>query len=158
VIRALNTALSTVDNQTMILLENTAGERNSVGNSFSDIRMVLDGIEERERVGVCLDTCHAFAAGYDFRTADSVRVTLKEFASRIGLDLLRLIHLNDSYGLIGSNLDRHEHIGLGQIGEEGFRRFLHHPAIRDLPLICETPEDERRNDAGNIRKVRELAQ
>jgi deoxyribonuclease-4 len=158
VIRALNTALSTVDNAVMILLENTAGERNSMGSSFSDIRFVLEGVDEGKRVAVCLDTCHAFAAGYDFRTPDAIADTLKEFDDQIGLDLLRLVHLNDSYGQIGSGLDRHEHIGLGHIGEEGFRHLLHHPAIREIPLICETPEDERRDDAGNIRKVRELAE
>jgi deoxyribonuclease-4 len=157
VIQAINSALSRVDNRTVILLENTAGERNSVGSLFPDIRFVLDGIGERRRVAVCLDTCHAFAAGYDFRTPEAITETLQEFDSEIGLNLLRLIHLNDSYSRLGSGLDRHEHIGLGHIGEEGFRHFLHHPAIRGLPLICETPEDERRDDAGNIRKVRELA-
>jgi deoxyribonuclease-4 len=157
VMYAVNTVLTAVENEVMILLENTAGERNSVGSSFSDIRSVLDGVERRNRVAVCLDTCHAFAAGYDFRTPEVIRETLEEFDSRIGLDLLRLIHLNDSYGEKGSGYDRHEHIGLGHIGEEGFRAFLHHPAIRDLPLICETPEDERRHDVGNIQKVRELA-
>jgi Endonuclease IV (EC 3.1.21.-) len=106
---------------------------------------------------VCLDTCHAFAAGYDFRTPDALAETLREFDAEIGLGLLRLVHLNDSYGRIGSGLDRHEHIGLGHIGEEGFRHILHHPSLRDLPLICETPEDERRDDVGNLQKVRELA-
>jgi deoxyribonuclease-4 len=157
VIRAIQAALDAVDNDTMILLENTAGEKNSVGSSFSDIRYVLDGLPNRKQVAVCLDTCHAFAAGYDFRTSDAIAATLEEFDSQLGLELLRLIHLNDSRGPIGSGLDRHEHIGLGHIGEEGFRHFLHHPAIRDLPLICETPEDDRRDDAGNIGKVRELA-
>jgi deoxyribonuclease-4 len=157
VIHAIHTALEAVENEVMILLENTAGERNSVGSSFSDIRFVLDGIPIPDRVAVCLDTCHAFAAGYDFRTRDAIAATLEEFDTIIGLPLLRLIHLNDSYGQIGSGLDRHEHIGLGHIGEEGFRHFLHHPAIRDLPLICETPEDDRRDDTGNIVKVREFA-
>ncbi len=158
VIQALNGAIAAVDNDTRILLENTAGERNSVGSTFPDIRYVLDGIETPERVAVCLDTCHAFAAGYDFRTPEALAETLDTFDSDIGLDRLCLIHLNDSYGSLGSGLDRHEHIGLGHIGEEGFRHLLHHPAIRNLPLICETPEDERRDDAGNIRKVRELAE
>lgn len=82
---------------------------------------------------------------------------LEEFDERFGLDRLMLVHLNDSTGPLESGLDRHEHIGMGHIGESGFRRILSHPAIRRLPLICETPVDARRDDAGNIAKVRELA-
>ncbi|MDD1677792.1 MAG: deoxyribonuclease IV [Methanomicrobiales archaeon] len=157
VIEAVNTVFGAVENDVLILLENTAGDRNSVGSTFSDISAVLNGIEKRDRVAVCLDTCHAFAAGYDFRTPAAIAATLKEFDTQVGLDLLRVIHLNDSYGPIGSGLDRHQHIGLGYIGEKGFHHFLHHPAIRDLPLILETPEDEQRDDEGNIAKVRQLA-
>jgi len=154
---AIDSAFSVTDNEVMILLENTAGEKNSLGSSFTDIRAVLDGIESRDRIGVCLDTCHAFAAGYDFRTPEAIAHTFEEFDSTIGINLLKLIHLNDSYGTLGSGLDRHEHIGLGHIGEEGFRHLLHHPLVRDLPCICETPEDDRRDDKGNLGKVRELA-
>jgi deoxyribonuclease-4 len=154
---AINAAFSAIDNRVMILLENTAGERNSLGSTFSDIRGVLDRINDKERVGICLDTCHAFAAGYDFRTGEAIAQTLGEFDSLLGFQRLKLIHLNDSVGKLGSGLDRHEHIGLGHIGEDGFREFLHHPVVRNLPLICETPEDDRRKDGGNLQKVRELA-
>jgi deoxyribonuclease-4 len=106
---------------------------------------------------VCFDTAHAFAAGYDLRTAEKVSETIANFDETLGLDLLKVIHLNDSKGELGSGRDRHEHIGMGHIGEEGFRALLKHEALRGLPFIMETPIDERRDDVGNIRKVRELS-
>jgi deoxyribonuclease-4 len=157
VINAITTALEGADNGPMLLLENTAGEKNGVGNTFEDIGAVLEGVNDQERVGVCFDTCHAFGGGYELRTESGIQETLDHFDRAIGLSRVRVIHCNDSKGNLGSGLDRHEHIGLGYIGEEGFRHILHHPFFRNLPLICETPEDERRNDAGNLAKVRELA-
>jgi len=157
VIRAINTALEGSDNDVMLLLENTAGEKNSVGSSFEHIRGIMDGLEKNNRIGICFDTCHAFAAGYELRTETGITETLAQFDDQIGIKNLRIIHLNDSKGDRGSSLDRHEHIGMGFIGEEGFRRILHHPVLSALPLICETPVDDRRDDIGNIEKVRELA-
>ncbi len=100
----------------MLLLENTAGSKNSMGSSFEDIASILDA-KNSERLGVCLDTCHLFASGYDLRTPEELEHTLAEFENLIGLRRLKLIHLNDSKGDLGSGLDRHEHIGLGKIGE-----------------------------------------
>jgi len=157
VTKAVNSALTGADNGVMLLLENTAGEKNSVGSSFEHIASIIGEIKKRERIGICFDTCHAFAAGYDLRTNEGLTDTLRQFDELIGLSHLRIVHLNDSKGERGSGLDRHEHIGMGAIGEEGFRCILHHTAFRDLPLICETPVDDRRDDAGNIRKVRELS-
>jgi deoxyribonuclease-4 len=157
VISAINTAFGASDNPVILLLENTAGEKNSVGSSFEHIRAILDGIENKSRTGVCFDTCHAFAAGYELRTEPGIADTLAQFDEQIGTKNLRIIHLNDTKGERGSGLDRHEHIGLGFIGENGFRNLLHHPVLSALPLICETPVDERRNNVGNIAKVRELA-
>jgi len=157
VIRAINTALGTSDNSVMLLLENTAGEKNSVGSSFEHIRGIIDGLASQERVGVCFDTCHAFAAGYELRTEEGIAETIAQFDEQVGIRNLRIIHLNDTKGDRGSGLDRHEHIGMGFIGENGFRCILHHPAFKDLLLVCETPVDERRDDTGNIAKVRELA-
>jgi len=157
VIRAINTALGTSDNSVMLLLENTAGEKNSVGSSFEHIRGIIDGLDSQERVGVCFDTCHAFAAGYELRTEEGIAETIAQFDEQVGIRNLRIIHLNDTKGDRGSGLDRHEHIGMGFIGENGFRCILHHPAFKDLLLVCETPVDERRDDTGNIAKVRELA-
>jgi deoxyribonuclease-4 len=157
VIRAISTALGSSAADVMLLLENTAGEKNSVGSSFEHIRAIIDGLPEKQRTGVCFDTCHAFAAGYELRTAEGLEETLAQFDEQVGLRSLKLIHLNDTKGERGSGLDRHEHIGMGFIGEDGFRRILRHKAISSLPLICETPVDERRDDRGNIAKVRELA-
>ena len=156
-ISAINTALGESDSAVMLLLENTAGEKNSIGSSFEHIRGIMDGIENHRRTGVCLDSCHAFAAGYELRTETGIADTLAQFDDQIGIRNLKIIHLNDTKGDRGSGLDRHEHIGMGFIGENGFRNLLHHPVLSALPLICETPVDERRDDVGNIAKVRELA-
>ncbi len=157
VIGAINRAIGETPPDTMLLLENTAGEKNGIGNSFEDISAVLEGIEERKRVGVCLDTCHAFGAGYDLRTDIAIEETLGIFDELIGIGEIHAVHCNDSKGDLGSHLDRHEHIGMGYIGEAGFSVILRHEPFRHVPLICETPVDDRRGDEGNIRKVRELA-
>ena len=154
---AINFAHARARNNVLLLLENTAGEKNGVGNTFEDIKTVLDGVIERRRIGVCFDTCHAFGAGYELRTPEGIEETIGRIEELIGIEHIRAVHLNDSKGDLGSGLDRHEHIGLGYIGEEGFSFILHHPVFRSLPLICETPVDSRRDDAGNLRKVRELA-
>lgn len=158
VIKAIGLALEAADNEVMLLLENTAGEKNSVGSSFEHIRAIMDELSFPGRIGVCFDTCHAFAAGYELRTDEGLEETLAQFDEQVGLGHLRLIHLNDTKGDRGSGLDRHEHIGLGVIGEDGFKRILHHTVFASLPLVCETPVDDRRDDRGNILKVRELAE
>ena len=157
VIRAINASLAATGADVMLLLENTAGEKNSVGSSLEHIRAIIDGITDQERTGVCFDTCHAFAAGYELRTAEGLDETFGQFDEMIGFLRLKVIHLNDTKGELGSGLDRHEHIGLGGIGEDGFRRILHHPKLSGLPFICETPVDERRDDRENIAAVRRLA-
>ncbi len=154
---AVNESFSAVESDVVLLLENTAGTRNSMGSSFEDIEYIASGIEDRGRVGVCFDTCHAFAAGYDLVSRGAVEHTLRRFDDVIGLEELRLVHLNDSKGGLGSRIDRHEHIGMGRIGERGFRNILH-SRLGQLPLILETPIDKRRSDFENLRKVRELAQ
>ena len=156
IIASVNNSFSEVDNKVVLLLENTAGTRNSTGSSFEDIEYIASRIKDRERIGVCLDTAHAFAAGYDLVSRGAVEHTLRRFDETIGLKELKLVHLNDSKEGLGSRLDRHEHIGLGKIGERGFRNILKSPLGR-LPLILETPVDERRNDVENLRVVRELA-
>jgi deoxyribonuclease-4 len=154
---AINIALEDAPAGVFLLLENTAGEKNSVGSDLADIGDIIGRIHDQKRIKVCFDTCHAFAAGYDLRTPEAVGETFDRFDSEIGFDLLPLIHLNDTKGRLGSGLDRHEHIGLGQIGEEGIRSILHHPRLRNLPFIMETPEDDTRDDIGNIARVRQLA-
>jgi deoxyribonuclease-4 len=156
-IRAINTALKASDTGVQLLLENTAGEKNSLGSSFEHIRGIIEGLDHPERIGVCFDTCHAFAAGYELRTESGIEDTLGQFDEQIGIKNLRLIHLNDAKGDRGSGLDRHEHIGMGFIGEDGFRAIVKNKVFSKIPMVCETPVDERRDDSGNLAKVRELA-
>ena len=142
----------------VILLENSAGTKNSMGSSFTEIASILESLpSERPRLGVCLDTCHLFAAGYDLRTSLALEETLSEFRGCIDLAKLMLIHLNDCRGSLGAHLDRHEHIGLGHIGESGFRAILRHPALLHTPMILETPVDSRRDDQRNLEVARSLA-
>jgi len=156
IVEAVNDCFSSVENDVFLLLENTAGTKNSMGSSFEDVEYILSRIEVGKRIGVCFDTSHAFAAGYDLASRGAVQHTLERFDEVIGLDRLKIVHLNDSMGALGSRVDRHEHIGLGKIGEGGFRNILQ-SLLGQLPLILETPVDERRSDMGNLEKVRELA-
>ncbi len=157
IVDAIDAAFSEAEGETMLLLENTAGTKNSMGSSFEAIRRVIDNVASSDRVGLCFDTCHAFAAGYDLRDEKAVEATLNALDSILGFDRARLVHLNDSVGELGSHMDRHEHIGVGKIGEEGFRAILR-SELGELPMIMETPVDERRFDWDNLMKVRELAE
>ncbi|MDD1723133.1 MAG: deoxyribonuclease IV [Methanothrix sp.] len=158
IVSALQAALEGESGRTVLLLENSSGTRNSVGSSFQEIATIIDSLpQEKERIGVCLDTCHLHAAGYDLRSSQALGSVLEQFRDCIKMEHLRLIHLNDCRGGLGAHLDRHEHIGLGQIGEEGFRAVLSHPALSGLPMILETPQDSRRDDLGNLETARRLA-
>ncbi len=154
---AINMALDESAGQTILLLENTAGQKNSMGSRFEDIRGILDRVRSKTRIGVCFDTCHAYAAGYDLRTPKAVEETLAKFDSVVGFELLKVVHLNDSKGSVGSGLDRHEHIGKGYIGNKGFHAFLHHDKIRELPLILETPIEEEGDELIDMKRIRALA-
>jgi deoxyribonuclease-4 len=156
IVDAVNQSFRASENNVTVLLENTAGTKNSVGSYLEDIENILSDIEDETRIGVCFDTCHAFAAGYDLASPPAVDGTLRRFDEVIGLKKIKLVHLNDSKGGLGSKIDRHEHIGLGKIGEKGFRGILK-SSLGALPLILETPIDEKRNDIENLRKVRDLA-
>jgi len=156
IIKAINEAYSSVGGGVTLLLENTAGTKNSMGSSFEDIKYIIDNLKFPDFVGVCFDTAHAYAAGYDLRTQCAVQDVIRRFDEIIGFERLRLVHLNDSRGGLGSHIDRHEHIGMGKIGEEGFRAILK-SKLGSLPLIMETPIDERRSDVENLLKVLELA-
>jgi deoxyribonuclease-4 len=137
-----------------VLLENNAGQKNSIGAIFEELGGILDRLGTH--CAICLDTCHAFASGYDMRTVQDVEKMLSVFDGSIGLKALKLVHLNDSKGVVGSNLDRHEHIGLGKIGKVGITAFLRHKVIASLPIIMETPIDGIRDDAKNLRAFCEL--
>ncbi len=156
-IKAFTKAAKETQDEVTILLENTAGQKNSVGSDFEQLASILFQLKPAKRFGVCLDTCHAFAAGYDLRTEKTVALTLKKFKKAIGFEHLKIIHLNDSKGEIGCNIDRHEHIGLGQIGEKGLAHVIKFANSKNIPIILETPIDEKRDGLGNIKKVKELA-
>jgi deoxyribonuclease IV len=155
-INGINQAFDVAGGGVTLLLENTAGTRNSMGSTFADIQHIIERLSYPEYVGVCFDTSHAFAAGYDLRTEETVEETISKIDDTIGFEKLKLVHLNDSKGDLNSCIDRHEHIGMGKIGEEGFRSVLA-SRLGKLPLILETPKDARRSDVGNLKKVKELA-
>ena len=151
----INQALRKIRNNVKILLENTAGSGHELGHRFEHLKTVIDNVEDRQRIGVALDTAHAFAAGYDLRSEKAVARTFAEFERVIGLDKLYLIHLNDSKHECGSHKDRHWHIAKGKIGA-GMYHILHHPGLRHLPFIMETPRTNLTEDIMNMRKVRTL--
>lgn len=151
------TKAAAVKNDVVILLENTAGQKNSVGSEFAQWAEIFSQLKPKNRFGVCFDTCHAFAYGYDLRTEKDVAETFKKFEETVGFEHLKILHLNDSKGEIGSNLDRHEHIGLGKIGEAGMKAVIRLVNKKNIPIILETPIDNTRDDFGNIKKVKELA-
>ena len=153
---ALNQATKRAKGDFQICLENMAGTNNSMGSKFEEVKEIFDSVKKKERVGVCFDTCHAYAAGYDLHVDKAVENTMAKFDEIVGLENLKVVHLNDSEKGLGSGRDLHEHIGMGYIGTSGFKAFLHHKAVRDLPLILETPIDERRDSIGNMDVVRKL--
>ncbi|HXT84569.1 MAG TPA: deoxyribonuclease IV [Verrucomicrobiae bacterium] len=161
-INACNTALNNyLDSNTLekndvkILLENSAGQKNSIGSSFEEIKSILDRLNSNN-FGVCLDTCHAFAAGYDLSTEKGSLQVLDALSDIIGIDKIKVIHLNDSKGELGSKLDRHYHIGIGKMGNEGFKALLNNKKISHIPFIMETPIDDIRSDKDNITYAQDL--
>jgi deoxyribonuclease-4 len=148
-------------NAVSILLENSAGQKNTVASDFGELRIILDKLYDynsrrRDRFGVCLDTCHAFASGYDLSSKEAVNDSMDKFDSQVGFRHLKLVHLNDSRDKFFSRRDRHEHVGMGEIGEEGFQAFLRHRSNRNIPLIMETPIDSRRSNSDNLRFVKAI--
>jgi len=138
-------------NDVIILLENTAGQKNSVGSDFKQLGEIFKQLKPGKKFGVCLDTCHAFVAGYDLRTADKVKETFKEFDKHVGIENLKILHLNDARGEIGCNLDRHYHLGLGGIGGEGITSVVKFANKKKIPIILETPIDDDRDDFENVK-------
>lgn len=143
---------------TRILLETTAGQGTCLGHRFEHLARIIEGLKSPDRVGVCFDTCHAFAAGYDISGKETYDAVFDEFDETIGLDRLEVIHLNDSKGKLGSRLDRHEHIGKGRIGLDGFRMIMTDRRLARLPKILETPKGpDMAEDVANLKTLRRLA-
>ena len=159
-IKRLTDALNKVartEADVMILLENTAGQKNSVGSDFAQLAEIFSKCKPVKKFGVCLDTCHAFVAGYDLRTKTAVQKTMKEFDETVGITNLKILHLNDSKGEINSNRDRHDHIGLGEIGKEGLGEMIKIMNKNRIPIVLETPIDDTRDDFENIKQAKSLA-
>lgn len=143
---------------TLTLLELMAGQGKTLGATFAGLRCIIDQVEAAERVGVCLDTCHAFAAGYDLRTPAGYEAMVAELDRDLGLDAVKCWHFNDSKGTLGSHLDRHTHIGEGEIGLKGFRIVLNDPRWDGIAMLLETPkEDDLLDDVRNLAQLCELA-
>lgn len=157
IVEALRDVLDDSEPECRLLLENSAGAGGSIGARFAELGALIRAVDS-PRLGVCLDTCHAFAAGYDLTTPEGVAATMVEFDREIGLERLAAVHANDSKAGLGSGLDRHENIGQGQIGEAGFRAILGHRAFQSVPLILEVPGLEGKGpDKANIDLLRRLA-
>jgi deoxyribonuclease-4 len=138
-----------------LLIENTSGKRGDIAPGMADMAEIMEAAEGLVR-GICIDTCHAFAAGYDLRKRKGLKVLSDELETYIGRDCVRLIHLNDSKKPMGSGVDRHEHIGEGHIGTRALGAFLRHPTFRNAPVILETPKHHADDDRKNLRKTRSL--
>lgn len=138
IIEALNKAMFD-DMTTTVLLETMAGKGTEIGRSFEELKMIIDGVERKDKIGVCMDTCHVFDAGYDI--AGDFESVLGEFDKIIGIDKLKAMHINDSMNSIGSHKDRHQKLGEGTIGSEAFKNIVTNKYIRNLPMLLETPND-----------------
>jgi len=159
VIRSLAEAAQGLDTKKLtVLLENTAGSGAALGSRFEELSIMRQFAAELTdlKIGFCIDTCHCIASGYDLSTAAGLKKTVAEMDRVLGIANVRVIHTNDSKTPLSSHVDRHEHIGRGFIGEEGFRRILRHPKLRNKAFILETPYDEEGDDARNLETLKRL--
>jgi len=155
-IKALNEVAQMGRWKAGLLIENTAGERGDISSTVKDLAEIISGVKTPLISGICFDTCHAFASGYHMRDKKDIERIADEMENYAGLDKVKLIHLNDSKGDMGSCIDRHEHIGFGKIGMKGLRCFVDYQAFRDIPLILETPKKSDTDDLLNLAKVRKM--
>ena len=156
VVPAMAEALERCSDSTWLLMENTAGAGGTIGRSIEELTAILERLDRHPRLGVCLDSCHLYASGYDVTDRDALDRLLDELDRLIGLDRLRAVHVNDSKAPLGSNRDRHDNVLEGLMGEK-LGVFLGHPALQGLPAVLETPgKDGKGPDAGEVRKLREL--
>lgn len=145
------------ENQSLLILENNAGQGNCIGGHFGELGALIRAMGNHPRVGVCIDTCHAYAMGYDLATPGGCEAAMAEFDREIGFGRLAAVHANDTKQPIGTFRDRHENIGDGHIGYEGFRTLMAHPAFREVPFLLEVPGmDGKGPDAKNIQRLKKL--
>jgi deoxyribonuclease-4 len=145
------------DNPSLLILENNAGQGNCIGGKFGELGAIIRALGGHSQVAVCLDTCHAYAMGYDLATTEGCALAMEEFDREVGFDRLVAVHANDAKQPLGTFRDRHENIGEGHLGMEGFRTLMEHPAFRDVPFLLEVPGfDGRGPDAKNIRRLKKI--
>ena len=154
IIESLKKVMDNDDFSTQLLLENTAGQGATVGDSFEELAYILEGVREFD-IGICIDTAHLFASGYDIRTKDQFKKTLNEISNTIGLENIKLFHGNDSKVGLGERKDRHEHIGKGKIGTQGFKNIITNPTFEKINMIVETPLDKVGDDIKVLKKLRD---
>lgn len=154
-IEALRQVLDQTTYPTNLLLENSAGQGETIGNTFEELAEILDKVGAPD-LGICLDTAHLLASGYDIRTKDTVNNTIQNFDSIVGLGKLKLLHGNDSKVGLGERKDRHEHIGKGKIGEMGFKSIVNNPHLIDIDMIVETPVEKVDDDIKNLKRLKGL--
>lgn len=153
----LDRAIATSNTPVQVLVETTAGQGTGLGRSFEELAFIIGRSKYRQLLGVCVDTCHIFAAGYELRTAEGYGATIDSLDRTVGLAGVRLVHLNDSKKELGSRVDRHEHIGRGAIGPAGFGNLLNDSRFADVPMVIETPKGEDlAEDRENLRTLRSL--
>jgi deoxyribonuclease-4 len=140
----------------VVCLENMAGQGSMVGYQLEHLRTIADLVEEPERIGFCLDTCHTFASGHDLRSPEAYAKTMEHVDRVLGLDNVRVVHLNDSKADFGSRVDRHEEIGKGKLGSGAFWNLVHDERLRDVPGVLETPHDENKGYAKDLKRLRKL--
>ncbi|MGC8970698.1 MAG: deoxyribonuclease IV [bacterium] len=157
ILYTLEEIISRTNTKCKIIIENTSGSGTELGSIPEDFELIIDGLQDKTRIGICLDTCHLFSAGFDIRTKEAIEETFDKWFSFIDPSYIMLFHTNDSKGLLGSHLDRHAHIGEGEIGEEGFKNLLSFEIFRSKPLIIETPKEPAGSDEKNLKKLRDLA-
>lgn len=155
--RLLGNALQSAPANVSLLLENNAGQGNCMGRSFAELGSLIRGLGDDPRLGICLDTCHAFAMGYDLATREGCELAMTELANEVGNGRLRAVHANDSKGPLGGVKDRHENIGDGSIGYDGFRTLMSHAAFAEVPFLLEVPGiDGKGPDAENVSRLKRL--
>ena len=153
---ALGEIIKRANPKTTILLENTAGSGSWIGYRFEHVKAIVDSIKGSKNIGFCLDTAHTFEAGYDIRTKAGLDRTFKKFDDLLGLEKIKVVHFNDSLSEYASHVDRHQHIGKGNLGKKALSRIINHPGLKDAAFIMETPKDSDKDDRINLKAARAM--
>lgn len=152
--KLLEQVLGDYQGSAQVLLETMAGQGSEIGKSFEELKVVFDHCPQADKLGICFDTCHTFAAGYELKSLDGIDNMASDLTKLLGNDIIKVVHVNDSQGQLGSHRDRHAPIGQGELGEEALQRLLHHPIFNKLPFILETPTETLNNDVEILKRLR----